>query len=145
MGMLMPGGGGGGGMAMSAMTAPSGGGLKTVHTSPVVPTDMATLQAWQQAGLIIPYAALGVAHRARKGYRVVHVNGMTIGMRTDVARRLHLVAAHHKPPISVGEWHALKKSHSVIKKMAKVNKMVHALQRHGGHKAAPAIHHKKKK
>lgn len=124
------------------------GGIKTIHSSPVVPTDKASIDAWISAGLIVPYNKLRPALRAPRGYRVVHVNGITVGMRADIARRLHLVGPTHKPPISVGQWHALKKAGHTIKVLNKVEKEAKKLARFAtkGHhhlKALPAPHKRK--
>lgn len=89
-------------------------------------------------------------HRAPRGYVIMHavVNGQVVAyaLRKDVAKAQgHKVRHHHKPPISVGEWHALQKSHHVIKKMRKVDKMVHALARRAVRGTGAAAHHQSHK
>lgn len=131
-----------------ALPMPGGGSsMKTVHLSPMMPQDKGTLDAWIAAGLIIPFNQLHTAFRAPKGFRVCHVNGMTIAVRSDVARKMHLVKPTHKPPISAGEWHGLKKAQRTIKKVKKVHgiiKYVHDhTTTHGQVKIAAPHHHKK--
>jgi hypothetical protein len=137
----LPGMGGGPMGVAASMPVPYQGNLKTVHTSAMFPQDKASLDAWIAAGLLVPFNKLSVAHRAPRGYRVVHVNGITMGVRSDVARKMHLVPPTHKPPISVGQWHALKKAGHTIKIMDKVEKEVRKIARHatkGHHRAHPA-------
>lgn len=128
------------------MPMPGGGSsMKTVHLSPMMPTDKATIDAWIAAGLIIPFNALHTAYRAPKGFRVVHVNGMTIAVRSDVARKMHLVAPSHKPPISVGEWHSLKRAQRTIKKVRKIHGLIKMVSDHTTSSGQVKIHHHHKK
>lgn len=110
-----------------------------------MPTDMATLKALENAGLILPFNALGVKHYAPRGFVVVSRNGVTIGVRRDVAIRNGWFKPAHKPVISVGESQAMKKAaHAVKKYKSYLHKSVavvaHSIDKHGHIK-----HTKKKK
>ncbi len=168
-GLMDPGAGGGGGLPAlpgiaSGFAPPAGGGhigapittsalmpmpgggssLKTVHVNPQFPQDKATLDSWIAAGLLVPFNQLHSAYRAPKGFRVVHVNGVTMAVRSDVARRMKLVKPTHKPPISVGEWHALKKAHRTVKKVHKVHGLIKYVTDHTTvHGQVKIAHHKK--
>lgn len=161
---LMPSGGGG----VAAMTAPAGGlpalaggasstmqmampmpgggsSLKTVHVSSQFPQDTNGLMAWQNAGILIPFNQLHTAYRAPKGFRVVHVNGVTVALRKDVASSMHLARPTHKPPISVGELNSLKRAQRTIKKVRKIHGLIKMVADHTTSHGQVKIHHKKHK
>jgi len=85
-------------------------------------------------------------HRAPKGYTIVHalVNGQVVAyaLRDDVAKAQgHHKRHHHKPPISVGQWHALKKAHTTVKKIERVNKMARHILGAGSRMHVKPHHH----
>lgn len=129
------------------MPMPGGGtSLKTVHINPLFPQDKASLDSWIAAGLLVPFNQLHTAYRAPRGFRVCHVNGTTMAVRNDIARKMHLVKPTHKPPISVGEYHSLKRAHRTIKKVHKIHGLIKYVSEHtstGGKVIIHKKHHKK--
>jgi len=105
--------------------------------APQFPTDKGSLDALVAAGIMIPFNKLGIKHYAPNGYVVVHVNGMTIGLRKAEARALHLWKAARKPPMSAGTWHAIQKSHQAVKVLKRMNKMMTSVANFGGHRRLP--------
>jgi hypothetical protein len=82
---------------------------------------------------------LKVAYRAPKGYRVVRdEKGKPYAMEKHDAIRAGLSKRHHRPPISVGQWHALKKAKHVVKVLRKCDKEAARLMSfgHKGHRTA---------
>lgn len=147
---------GGAPAGLPAMPAAAGGGLpgvanlspaRGVHASHAPAMTLQQLQALQSQGLLIPFSQLRVAHKSPvRGYVVVHDSaGGTFAVRKDLARAWGMHVTHHRPPISVGEWHALEKSHRVVKKLRKVEKKAREIARYAGHRPAEHKSRGKKK
>lgn len=116
----------------------------------VFPEDIGSIDAMQKAGLLIFARDLVKKFAApHRGYVVVHPitssgQRMTIALRKDVAKYYGLWHPGHKPPISVGQWQAVKKAHQAKKTLAKVNKMYnHLAPKAHRHAALPAPKRKK--
>ena len=99
--------------------------------------SLADLQAMDAAGEHIPASQLRTYHKSPvKGYVVMSEGGAVFCLRKDVARRFGWKPGH-KPPISVGAWHAIKKAgkavdkfHHVEKEAAKLMHFKHHIQNH---------------
>lgn len=108
---------------------------------PMIPQlTLQVLQQYSAAGLLIPFASLRVVHKSpRKGFEVVHINGGTFAVTHALARAWGVHKVHHKPPISIGQWHALEKSAQTIKKLREVEKKARKIAGFAHH------HHAEKK
>lgn len=98
---------------------------------------------------------LRVFYRAPKGYIVMWDGGMPhVGrpfcVEKKFARTLHyndgskVVKNHAKPPISVGEFHSLKRAHRTIKKVKKVHGLIAYVHDHTTSSGKVKVHHHKK-
>ena len=69
----------------------------------------------------IPKAALKPSFRAPKGFVVLRDQvGDPFGLPKVVAKMFGLWKAPHKPPISVGDWQAVKRADRTVKKVRKI-------------------------
>lgn len=71
--------------------------------------------------------------RAPRGYHVFHTAAGVVAIRKDQARSwaaangLPPPPIHHKPPISVGDWHRFKAAGKVMKKLQKIEHEARAI------------------
>jgi hypothetical protein len=64
---------------------------------------------------------LKLSYRAPKGYVVIRdSDGNPLPVLKMAAQKMGYWHPHKKPPISVGEWHAIKKADSAVRKMRKI-------------------------
>jgi len=111
-----------------------GGGLQMPGFGPSIPKGL-------MGGDVLDDSYLKQCIRAPRGYSVViDPSGKPFAMRHSLAVRMkmrnpsgHVVKHQKKPPISVGQWHALQKSHHVIKQLRKVEKMARKVASYAGH------------
>jgi len=160
---MMKGSGGGGSAGLPALPPAPGFGGNSMR-GPGGALQMPGFGASTSAGggaHTLDDRYLKICYRAPRGYVVMWDGGAHgVGKPFAVLKRdaknmrypngSRVFHTHHKPPISVGDWHAFKRSHSVVKKLMKVEKEARHIaafaRRVGPHHHAPAIaHHKKGK
>lgn len=137
----LPGGGGfpmlpgGGGMMEAAAMQQAVSGRKGTASMP--PLTMEMIQQLEAAGLMIGYKDLRPAFRSpRKGFVVVHPGGTaTFALRKDVAKAWGLWKPSSKPPISAGDWNAIRKANQVVKKLARMNRDARKVANFGSRRA----------
>ena len=94
-------------------------------------------------------------YKAPKGYIVMwdggaHGVGSPFCVLKSAAAHLRynngakVLHRHAKPPISVGEYHSLKKAHKTVKKVQKIHGLIKYVSEHTTHKGLVKVHHAKK-
>jgi len=139
---VMGGGGGGGSPSMPAMPmmpAMANEDMGNQHAGPSGQGAWGLIPWWKGPGgrLQFPWndpsapqplkqfalddSYLKITYRAPKGYVVIRdSDGQPLPVLKMAAQKMGYWHPHKKPPISVGEWQAVKKAHSAVKKMHKV-------------------------
>lgn len=123
-------------------------GSRGVRTMSPINWDINTINQLEQMGLMIGHNKLHTAARSPvKTHVVVHPVSsdgtvLTFALEKKFAHRLGLWKPAHKPPIKVGEWHAVKKAAHMRKKLVHIEKVYnHAakpLHKTHHHPALPA-------
>lgn len=160
-------GGGGGGGAMpqlpmlpapGAMAATAGGGMGPMDafamqaaatgrrgSVAMPPMTMEMIQQLQAAGLMTGFKDLRVFRRSpRKDHVVVHPVGADGGVATfalhkKLARTWGLWSPSAKPPISAGDWNAIRRANAVVKKLKGMNSDVRKVSNFGQRASAPRL------
>jgi hypothetical protein len=135
------------------LSAPGGSSMSFNKVPGIpLPTTTQDFQMLEAAGYWIPAMKTPVMPNPPRGFVWVHWgNGVHGCMRKEMAIKLKLWHPHKKPPISVGEYHALKKAKRAIHKVKKVHGLIHFVNHntnaHGqvliGHSAGHKKGHKK--
>jgi len=131
---LFGGGGGGGGLpALPGMSALPGAGMPSVVGNRGIfqndPNVVAAIKPWA-----ISKANLRVSYRSPvKGFVIRYdEKGDPYAVPKDMARKYLGWKAGHKPPISVGDYQALKRADRTVKKMRKVYSMIQRVDKNIG-------------
>lgn len=109
----LPGNAGGG--DAGAMMNPNMGNRSIFRNDPNI--------AAQLQNFAIPMRDLRVCYRAPRGYVIRHdEKGDPYALPKSIARKFAGWKPAHKPPISVGDWHSLKRAGNVIDKFKDIEK-----------------------
>jgi len=127
--------------ALPALPGASSAGLSTMGNRSIFRND-ANVQDWMK-----PYAIskgdLRVQYRAPKGFVVLHDSvGDPYAVPKQIARMVGWRPSA-KPPISVGDWNAVKKADRTVKKMRKIFAVTTRVDNQVS-RGKVAIHRKKK-
>lgn len=124
-----------------------GGGMQMPWNDPSIPGNLKNVS--------LDDSFLHVYYKAPKGYIVMWDGGMPgkgrpFAILKSAASHLRynngakVLHRHAKPPISVGEYHSLKKAHKTVKKVQKIHGLIKYVSDHTTTKGQVKVHHKKK-